>query len=110
MKTDRTRLARKYRAEGDEKARAIRADAEREARVTVANAHQESEIARGQGDAEAARIYSDAYNTDPEFYAFVRTLEAYRKTLGEGTTLILSPDSEFFRYLGGEPAGAGANR
>lgn len=108
MKTDRTRLARKYRAEGDEEARSIRADAEREARVTVANAQKQSEIARGEGDAEAARIYADAYTTDPEFYAFVRTLEAYRKTLGVGTTLVLSPDSEFFRYLAGEEAGAAA--
>lgn len=101
MKTDRTRLARKYRAEGEEKARGIRADAEREARVTIANAQKSSEIARGQGDAEAARIYADAYQTDPEFYTFVRTMEAYRKTLIQDTTLVLSPDSEFFRYLGG---------
>jgi len=106
MKTDRTRLARKYRAEGEEKAREIRADAEREARVTIANARKTSEIARGQGDAEAARIYAKAYENDPEFYAFVRTMEAYRKTLATDTTLVLSPDSEFFQYLmkaGGEP-------
>jgi len=101
MKTDRTRLARKYRAEGEEEARTIRADADREARVTLANAHRESEIARGVGDAEAARIYAEAYDTSPDFYAFTRTLEAYRKTIAEGTTLVLSPDSEFFRYLGG---------
>lgn len=110
MKTDRTRLARKYRAEGEEQARTIRADAEREARVTVANAHKDSEIARGEGDAEAARIYAEAYSTDPDFYAFVRTLEAYRKTLAEGTTLVLSPDSEFFRLLGNSNAGATTGR
>jgi membrane protease subunit HflC len=101
MKTDRTRLARKYRAEGEEKARAIRADADREARVTVANAKRESEIARGEGDAEAARIYAEAYSTNPDFYAFLRSMEAYRKTIGKETTLVLSPDSEFFRYLDG---------
>jgi len=106
MKTDRTRLARKYRAEGEEQARTIRADADREARVTLANAHRDSEIARGIGDAEAARVYAEAYDTSPEFYAFVRTLEAYRKTLGEGTTLVLSPESEFFRYLGSGTGGA----
>ena len=106
MKTDRERLARKYRAEGEEKAREIRADAEREARVTIANARKASEIARGQGDAEAARIYAEAYANDPEFYSFVRTMEAYRKTLATDTTLVLSPDSEFFQYLmeaGGQP-------
>jgi membrane protease subunit HflC len=100
MKTDRERLARKYRAEGEEKARTIRAEADREARVTVANAHKTAEIARGEGDAEAARIYAEAYAKDPEFYAFLRSMEAYRKTIGEGTTLVLSPDSEFFHYLG----------
>jgi membrane protease subunit HflC len=87
MKTDRTRLARKYRAEGEENARTIRADADREARVTVANANKEAEIARGEGDAEAARIYAEAYSTNPDFYAFVRSMEAYRKTIGKGTTL-----------------------
>jgi membrane protease subunit HflC len=101
MKTDRERLARKSRAEGEEKARTIRADAEREARVTVANARKLSEIAMGEGDAEAARIYAEAYSTDAEFYDFLRTMEAYRKTIGADTTLVLSPDSEFFRYLDG---------
>lgn len=108
MKTDRTRLARKYRAEGEEKAREIRADAEREARVTIANAHKASEIARGEGDAEAARIYAEAYAADPEFYAFVRTMEAYRKTLTKDTTLVLSPNSEFFQYLGKSAGRSGA--
>ncbi|MFQ5416556.1 MAG: protease modulator HflC [Myxococcota bacterium] len=101
MKTDRERLARKYRAEGEEKARTIRADAEREARVTVAHARKQAEIAMGEGDAEAARIYAEAYERDPEFYAFLRTMEAYRSTIGSDTTLVLSPDSEFFRYLAG---------
>jgi membrane protease subunit HflC len=101
MKTDRTRLARKYRAEGEEEARSIRADAEREARVTVANANKQASIARGEGDAEAARIYAEAYSKDPDFYAFLRSMEAYRKTIGKETTLVLSPESEFFRYLDG---------
>jgi len=105
MKTDRERLARKYRAEGEEKARTIRADAEREARVTVANARKKSEIARGEGDAEAARIYAEAYSVDPEFYAFLRSMEAYRKTIGADTTLVLSPDSEFFQFLDAGRAG-----
>jgi membrane protease subunit HflC len=108
MKTDRTRLARKYRAEGEERAREIRADAEREARVTIANARKASEIARGEGDAEAARIYAEAYETNADFYAFVRTMEAYRNTLATGTTLVLSPDSEFFQYLAGDGGEADA--
>jgi membrane protease subunit HflC len=100
MKTDRERLARKHRAEGEEEARRIRAEADRDARVVVAKAHGQAEISRGEGDAQATRIYAEAYGKDPEFFAFVRSLEAYRKSIGEGTTLILSPDSEFFRYFG----------
>jgi membrane protease subunit HflC len=99
MKAERERQARKFRAEGAERARGIRAEADREARVIVANARRDSEITRGEGDAMAARIYADAYTTSPKLYAFVRSLEAYRKTIDAGTTLVLSPNSEFFRYL-----------
>ena len=99
MRAERQRLARKYRAEGEEEARRIRAEADRQARVIVAEAKRESEIARGQGDAGAARIYADAYGTEPDFYAFVRSLEAYRKTIGKGTTLVLPPSHEFFRLF-----------
>lgn len=100
MRTERERLARKYRAEGQEEGRKIRAEADRGARVLVAEAQRDAEILRGEGDAEAARIYAEAYSADPEFYGFVRSLEAYRKTIGKGTTLVLPPDSEFFRLLG----------
>jgi membrane protease subunit HflC len=99
MKAERETQARKFRAEGGERARRIRAEADREARVIVANARRDAEIARGEGDAQAARIYAEAYGADPKLYAFLRSLEAYRKTLGEHTTLVLSPKSEFFRYL-----------
>jgi membrane protease subunit HflC len=99
MRAERERLARKYRAEGKEEARGIRAEAQREARVIVAEANERSEVLKGEGDAQAARIYADAYNTDPEFYAFVRSLEAYRKTIGRGTTLVLPPGHEFFRLF-----------
>jgi membrane protease subunit HflC len=99
MKTERERLGRKNRAEGEERARRIRADADREAVVIVAKARRDAEIARGEGDAEAARIYADAYAADAEFYAFHRSLEAYRKSIDENTTLVLSPDAEFFRYF-----------
>ncbi len=104
MRAERDRLARKYRAEGEEQARALRAEADRAAQVIVAEARRDGEVERGKGDAEAARIYAEAYSQDPEFYAFVRGLEAYRKTLGKGTTLVLAPDHEFFRLFqsGGE--------
>jgi membrane protease subunit HflC len=99
MKTERERLGRKSRAEGEERARRIRAEADRDARVIVANALRDAEIARGLGDAEAARIYGEAYAGDPEFYGFQRSLEAYRKAIDEDTTLVLSPDAEFFRFF-----------
>ena len=99
MKTERERLAKKNRAEGDERARKIRAEADRDARVIVANARREAEIQRGVGDAEAARIYGAAYSGEPDFYAFVRSLEAYRKAIDAKTTLVLSPDTGFFKYL-----------
>jgi membrane protease subunit HflC len=99
MRADRERLARKYRAEGEEQARTIRASADRDARVIVANAKGEAQISRGEGDAESARIYAAAFGQDPRFYEFTRSLEAYRNTIGEGTTLILSPDSEFFQFF-----------
>jgi modulator of FtsH protease HflC len=101
MKTERERLAKKNRAEGDERARKIRAESDRDARVIVANARREAEIQRGAGDAEAARIYGGAYSAEPDFYAFVRSLEAYRKAIDGKTTLVLSPDTEFFKYLEG---------
>lgn len=109
MRAERERLARKLRAEGDESARKIRAEADRDARVIVAEATRDSEILRGEGDAKAARIYAEAYETDAEFYGFVRSLEAYRKTIGKGTTLVLSPNHEFFRILGGSRASSSAS-
>jgi membrane protease subunit HflC len=107
MRAERERLARKYRAEGDEQGRRIRAEAERDARITVAEAQREAEILRGEGDAEAARVYADAHGQAPEFYGFVRRLEAYRKTIGAGTTLVLPPDNEFFELLSGSQGKGG---
>ncbi|MCP4903645.1 MAG: protease modulator HflC [bacterium] len=99
MREQRRAISREKRAIGEREAREIRAKAEREARERVAVARAESEVTRGEGDAEAAQIYASAYTNDPEFYAFVRSLEAYRKTLGENTTLVVSPDHEFFKFL-----------
>jgi membrane protease subunit HflC len=99
MRTERERLAKKFRAEGEEEARKITSGADKDVRILMADARKQADIERGAGDALAVKIFADAYGRDPSFYEFVRTLEAYRKTLGEGTTLILSPSSEFFRLL-----------
>ncbi|MCS5636100.1 MAG: protease modulator HflC [Myxococcota bacterium] len=99
MREQRHAISREYRARGDREAREIRAKADREARTVLAEARSRAEITRGEGDAEAAGIYADAYREDPEFYAFLRSLQAYRRTLDTNTTLVLSPDHEFLRYL-----------
>jgi membrane protease subunit HflC len=104
MREQRRAIAREQRVRGEREARTIRAEAEREARTITAKARSQSEVLRGEGDAQAARIYADAYNRDPEFYAFVRSLEAYRKSLGTHTTMVLPPEHEFFRFL--EPRAA----
>jgi membrane protease subunit HflC len=104
MRTERERQAKKFRAEGDEEARKIRSQADKQVQILLADARQQAEIMRGEGDAAAVKIFAEAYGRDPEFYEFVRTLEAYRKTIGEGTTLILSPDSDFFRLLNQLPS------
>jgi membrane protease subunit HflC len=99
MREQRRAISRQKRAVGARVAREIRAKADREARELVAQANADSEVLRGEGDAKAARIYADAHSRDPEFYAFVRSLAAYRKTLGDGTTMVVPPDHEFFKYL-----------
>jgi membrane protease subunit HflC len=99
MRTERERQAKKFRAEGDEEARKIRSEADKQVQILLADARQNAEVMRGEGDALAVKIFADAYGRDVEFYELVRTLEAYRNTIGDGTTLILSPHSDFFRLL-----------
>ncbi len=99
MRTERERLAKKFRAEGDEEARKIRSESDKQVQILTAEARKQADITRGQGDAQAVKIFADAYGRDPDFYQLVRTLEAYRNSITDGTTLILSPNSEFFRYL-----------
>lgn len=99
MREQRKAISRELRARGEREAREVRAKADREARTLLAQAVSEAEVIRGEGDAEAAAIYADAYGRDPEFYAFVRSLEAYRATLSGNTTLVLPPDHPFFRFL-----------
>jgi membrane protease subunit HflC len=99
MRTERERLAKKYRAEGDEEARKIRSESDKQVQILTAEARKQADITRGQGDAQAVKIFADAYGRDPEFYQLVRTLEAYRHAITDGTTLVLSPNSEFLQYL-----------
>jgi len=99
MRTERERQAKKFRAEGDEEARKIRSESDKRVQILLAEARKQAEITRGEGDALAVKIFADAYGRDLEFYQLVRTLEAYRKSLGDGTTVILSPNSDFFRLL-----------
>ena len=103
MKTERQREAAQFRAEGEREAQKIRAGADRQRVEIVADAQRQAQILRGEGDAESIRVYADAFGRDPEFYAFYRSLEAYRSALANSdTTLVLTPDSEFFRFFGSE--------
>jgi len=100
MSSEREREAREHRAKGQELAEGIRADADRQRRVLLAEAFREAEELRGDGDAQAAAIYAAAYGADPEFYAFHRSLQAYRDSFAnKDDVLVLDPNSDFFRYL-----------
>ncbi len=99
MRAERERIARQYRAEGEEQALRIRAEADRQKEEILAKAYKQAETTRGEGDAEAARIYGQAYSRNPAFYKLTRTLETYKQTLDDRTTVILSSDSEFLRLL-----------
>jgi membrane protease subunit HflC len=104
MQSERQQQAAQYRGEGAEAAQTVRANAERERTVILADANRDSQKLRGEGDALAIKIYADAYDQDKGFFAFYRSLEAYKSALnGQTTTFVLSPDSEFFRYLNGLP-------
>ena len=100
MAAERARIAAERRATGRAEAEEKRAAADRERTIILANAYREGQKIRGEGDAKAAEIYADAYNRDPEFYAFYRSIDAYRKSMGQsGDLLVLDPNSDFFRYL-----------
>lgn len=99
MRAERERIARQYRAEGEEQALRIRADADRQKEEILSLAYKDAEKLRGEGDAESTRTYSQAYSKNPRFYKLLRTLEAYKKILDEKTTAILSSDSELLKVL-----------
>lgn len=100
MRTDRVQVANRLRAEGDEIKQRITAEADREKTVILAEARRKSNILRGEGDARRNVVLGKAYGRDPEFFRFYRSMEAYREALGQGTSLVLSPNSEFFNYFG----------
>lgn len=103
MIAERRRVAQQYRSEGEGEASRITGETERDLAQIRSGAQRDAEIIRGQADAEATKIYAEAYGKDPEFYGFLRTLESYTKTLNERSTLMLSADSPYLRFLKGEP-------
>ena len=108
MQQERVRQANEFRAQGEQISQEIRSKADRDATVTVAEATRQGEITKGQGDAEKNRIFAEAFGQDPDFFAFYRTMTSYQQSLkGDNTTVVLSPDSDFFRYFS---QGAGAAR
>lgn len=110
METERRQAAALIRAQGEERARRVRAEADRDVRVTLAEAREGSEKIKGDGDAQRNKIYAEAYELDREFFSFYRSMLAYEASISQGTTMLLSPDSDFFRYFGDSRGGAGSKR
>ena len=100
MKSDRVAHAARLRAVGEEQKLRIQAEADKERTIIIAEAQRQSQILRGQGEGERNRVLGEAFGKDPKFFDFYRSMEAYEEALGEGTTMVLSPDSEFFRFFG----------
>jgi membrane protease subunit HflC len=105
MRSERLAEAAELRAEGTQEAARIRAEADRQATVLQAEARRDADILHGEGDAERNRIFAEAYGADKSFFEFYRSMQAYASSLANGTTMLLKPDSEFFRYFRG-PTGS----
>lgn len=100
MRTERLKVAKTHRSEGREQAEILRADVDARITVMLAEAERESQVLRGQGDAQAAKVYADAFNKNPEFFAFARSLEAYKNSFNsKQDILVLEPNSDFFNYM-----------
>ncbi len=99
MQAERHRMAKQFRSEGDEQAVKIRAETDKNREIILADAYKAAQIVRGDGEAQAIKIYAKAYEGDPDFYEFVRTLDAYKEVFDENTKLVLTPESDFFRFL-----------
>lgn len=107
MQTQRAQIAAQYRAQGEQQKREIIATADKDVAITLADAQQIGETTRGEGDAQRTRIFAQAYGKDPSFSAFYRSMQAYQTSLAQGdTTMILSPDSNFFKYFEQGPGGS----
>ena len=109
MQTERQQEAAEFRAKGQEISRGIRAEAEKKVTVLLAEATRDSEVIRGTGDACRNRIFASAYGLDPDFFAFYRSMQSYEVALGEGTTIVLSPDSDFLKFLSNPNATSNAS-
>jgi len=101
MIAERNQIAEKYRAEGMGEASNIRGEKEKELQVIKSQAYKDSQVIKGEADASATKIYAEAYGADPDFYAFVKTMEVYKETMKKDSTLILSTDSDFMKYFKG---------
>jgi membrane protease subunit HflC len=99
MRAERDREAKRYKSEGAEEAAKIRADTDKQVTILLAEAYATAQKIRGDGDAEATRIYAEAFGRDAEFYAFLRSLEAYEKAISSQTEVVLSTGSDLFEYL-----------
>jgi modulator of FtsH protease HflC len=99
MRAERDRVAKQYRSEGEEEAAKIRADTDKEKTILLAQAYEKAQKDRGEGDAQGIKIYAEAFGKDPEFYAFMRSLDAYEKSVDGKSSLVLSTGSDLFRYL-----------
>src|SRR4051812_10331294 len=109
MQSEREQQARQYRGEGAEAAQNVRANAERERTIILADAQRDAQRVRGDGDAQATKTYGDAFGQDKQFFAFYRSLQAYREALnGRDTSFVLTPEGNFFRFFGGWPGAASA--
>ena len=101
MQTERSREAKEFRAEGAELAQEIKAKADKDVAIILAEARKKSQILRGEGDGQRNKIFADAFGRDPEFFSFYRAMQSYEKSLQSGqTSLVLSPDSDFFKFFG----------
>jgi membrane protease subunit HflC len=103
MRAERQAVAKEHRSQGQEKSEVIRANIDRKVSIMLAQANKESATIRGRGDAKSSQIYSAAFSKDPEFYAFLRSMQAYQKSFsGKQDVMVLSPDSDFFKYMGSQ--------
>ncbi|RLF57981.1 MAG: protease modulator HflC, partial [Thermoplasmata archaeon] len=107
MIAERKQMAEKFRSEGKGEIRKIEGDRDKDLKQITSRAYRTAQEVKGKADAEATHIYAEAYNKDPEFYSFIKTLDTYRKTLDKNSTLVLSTNSDFFKYLKGYELGSG---